>query len=323
MTKMRRLVSIMLTVLFAVMLASAGLAYADNEEGESESKAPLREVHKVAVDDKTYCFFVEHNVVLTPAEISEKTDEELTAWILDCAGLYMKEANCKVESHKAVTAQDWTKKGGRFLLSADDIASLRGAAPEDGKPEKLYMDLKISTKPAPAAAANNESQEGQDAQDQGEQGDQEEEGDQQEPEEQDDVYSTFKRVSPRLLFVAVATEADAAQSEDICEAPARKPEKQQKIRTPKMPKNSEAGETLPEYRTIRMADRSGAPVEETLKDGDPVTLEWIEPDKHADKASLLDRIPGGAAGLTVIGAAAAGLIAAAVMIGKRRREEED
>ena len=143
----RKLASILMTVLFTVMLASVGLAYAETEG--SETADPLREVHKVAVDGKSYCFFVDHNVVMTPKEISEKTDEELIAWILDCAGLYMKETNCKIESHKAITAKDWTKKGGRFLLSAEDIASLREAVPEDGKPVKLYMDLKISTKPAP------------------------------------------------------------------------------------------------------------------------------------------------------------------------------
>ena len=293
MIKKKRLASILTVFLAALMLASVSFAYAEGEESASEE--PLREIHKVAVGEKTYCFFVTKNVVITREEIDAMSDDEvLTAWILGCAGLYMKEANCKDESHKAITAEAWTEKGGRFLLSDDDIASIRGAEPEDGNPYKLYMDLRVSDKPAPADP------------DQG---------------DQDEVYSTYKKVSPKLLFVVVATEADAATPEDICEAPARKPEKQKKVKMPKMPKGSNSGEMLPEYRTINMADRSGEPVEDTLQDGTPVTLEWIEPSKHSsDDSSFIDHIPGRYAGLAAILGALAALI---IIIIRRRKEDED
>ena len=291
MIKKKRFALILTAFLAALMLASVSFAYAEGEESASEE--PLREVHKVAVGEKTYCFFVTNNVVMTREEIDAMSDEELTAWILGCAGLYMKEANCKDESHKAITAEAWTEKGGRFLLSDDDIASIRGAVPEDGNPYKLYMDLKVSDKPAPADP------------DEGDQG---------------DVYSTYKKVSPKLLFVVVATDADAATPEDICEAPARKPEKQPKVKMPKMPKGS-SGDMLPEYRTINMVDRSGKPVEDTLQDGTPVTLEWIEPSKHSsDGGSFIDHIPGRYAGLAVILGALAAFI---IILIKRRKEDED
>ena len=291
MIKKKRFALILTVFLAALMLASVSFAYAEGEESASEE--PLREVHKVAVGEKTYCFFVTNNVVMTREEIDAMSDEELTAWILGCAGLYMKEANCKDESHKAITAEAWTEKGGRFLLSDDDIASIRGAVPEDGNPYKLYMDLKVSDKPAPADP------------DEGDQG---------------DVYSTYKKVSPKLLFVVVATEADAATPEDICEAPARKPEKQPKVKMPKMPKGS-SGDMLPEYRTINMVDRSGKPVEDTLQDGTPVTLEWIEPSKHSsDGGSFIDHIPGRYAGLAAILGALTALI---IILIRRRKEDED
>lgn len=293
MIKKRRLAVLFIAFLAALMIASVGFAYAEGDD--SASQDPLREVHKVGVGEKTYCFFVTNNVVITPEEIAAMSDDEvLTAWILNCAGLYMKEANCKLESHKAITAEAWMESGGRFLLSADDIASIRGAIPTDDHPLKIYMDLEISDKPAP-----------------------------EDPDEDDpgNVYSTFKKVSPKLLFIVVATEADAAQAEDICEAPARKPEKQKKVSMPKMPKGSSSGDMLPEYRTIHMADRSGKPVEDTLQDGTPVTLEWIEPSKHSsDNESFIDHIPGRYAGLAVILGALAALI---ILIIRRHKEDED
>ena len=296
MIKKKRLALILTAFLAALMLASVSFAYAEGEESASEE--PLREVHKVAVGEKTYCFFVTNNVVMTPDEVSSMSDEELTAWILGCAGLYMKETNCKEESHIAITAEDWIDAGGRFMLSDEDLAGVREAAPAEGKPVKLYMDLKVSDKPAP-----------------------------EDPEQEDtgNIYWTYKKVSPDLIFIVVATEADAATPEDICEAPAREPEKQpeepKKVKMPKMPKVSESGEMLPEYRTINMADRSGKPVEDTLQDGTPVTLEWIEPSKRSsDEGSFIDHIPGRYAGLAVILGALAALI---IILIRRRKEDED
>lgn len=93
------------------------------------------------------------------------------------------------------------------------------------------------------------------------------------------VYSTYKLLSPELLFVAVASKADADAVEKICREPKVKDKGEKEPGAGKADK----GDMLPEYRTISMTDRSGPPLEETLKDGTPVTLEWIEPDKHDDE----------------------------------------
>lgn len=306
MIKKKRLALIMTVFLAALMLASVSFAYSasdKNTKKESSKDAaketakevpvePLREVHKVSVGDKSYCFFVTNNVVITPEEIAKMTDEELTAWILKCAGLYMKETNCKLETHKAITTEAWAKTGGRFLLYEEDITNMRGAVPEDGNPYKLYMDLEVSNKPAP-----------------------------QDPSEQDEenLYSTFKTVSPNLLFVVIATATDAAQPEDICESPARKPEKQKKVKLPKTPSVSEEKELLPEQRTIRMTDRSGGPIEDTLQDGTPVKLEWIEPSRHPSPSGSFK--PGSNIGLAIIIAALAALLV--LIIRKLKKKDED
>ena len=289
MIKKKRYALILTVFLAALMLASVSFAYAEDEKTAAEE--PIREVHKVAVDKGTYCFFVTHNVVLTPEEISAVTDDEaLTALILGQAGLYMKEYNCKLDSHKAIKLDSWDK--GRLFLSEEDITAIRVADPADGSPVKLYMDLWIETEPAtdevPAV-----------------------------------TWSTFKKTSPRLIFIAVATEEDAKTPEDICEAPAVKPPKQKKEKIPSVKNVPEPEEILPEYRTINMADRSGKPVEDTLQDGTPVTLEWIEPSKRAsDKegTSFIDHIPGRYFGLAAIIAALTALI---ILLIKRRKEDED
>ena len=287
MIKKNRFAFILTVFLAALMIVSAVFAYAEDEEAAAEE--PIREVHKVSLDEGTYCFFVTHNVVLTPEEIAAVTDDAaLTAIILDRSGLFMKEHNCKKESHKAIKPEKWNK--GRLLLSEEDIAAIRGAEPVDGTPVKIYMDLSIETKAATE-------------------------------EEPAVVYSTYKKTSPKLIFIAVATEADAATPEDICEAPAVKPPKQKTESIPSGAGDSE--DMLPEYRTISMTDRSGPPVEDTLQDGDPVTLEWIEPSKRAsdpEKKSFIDYIPGRYAGLAVMLAALAALI---ILIIRRRKEDED
>ena len=72
-----------------------------------------------------------------------------------------------------------------------------------------------------------------------------------------------------------------------------------------------------------MYDRSGGPLEETLKDGDPVTLEWRTPkgDSTNEKVSLLDRIPGGA--FTLAALAAAGALAAFIIIKRKNESSEE
>lgn len=297
------LAAALMIMLLAVMPASSGFVYAAAETGTEE---PIRAVHNVGVGNETYCFFVTHNVVLTRSEVDELSDEELTAAILERAGLYMKEANCKAAGHKAISIKDWNKKGG-FLLSEPDIEGIRTAEPVDGSPVKFYMDLIIYRNDE--AKAETETEEGEQA---GEQ----------------PLYSTFKRTSPRLLFAVVATEEDAKYGEDICKEDKQDDQGKQpdKSKTPRPGKTGRPEvsdeEMLPEYRTINMVDRSGKPLEDTLKDGEPVHLEWIEPKNNSgteEGSSFIDRIPGGAAGLAVIGAAAAFAVVFAV---RRKKTEE-
>ena len=136
-----RLSSLLLSAMLFFMTAVTGFAYAAGESAQGE---PLREVHKVGVGNGAYCYFVTHNVVLTPAKAAEMTDEELTAYILDKAGLYYKQANCRaLKNDKTFTVKDWEKKNGAFYLSEPDIEAIRAAAPVDGSPVKFYMDLII------------------------------------------------------------------------------------------------------------------------------------------------------------------------------------
>jgi len=278
---------VLLCVMLTLMLIPAAPAFADDEESVEE--APLRGVHKVGVNGKAYCFFVQHNVVLTPAEVAEMDDAELTAEILRRAGVYIIESNCKNASHEAVVADEWTK--GELFLSEDDINTIRGAKPADGSPVKIYMDLRIAAEPV--------NEEGEPT-----------------------IYSTFKRTGPKLLFAVVATEEDAKYGEDICEE-----ENSGKGKKGNngggFPGRGGAGEEdmLPEYRTINMPDRSGEPVEDTIEEGDPVYLEWKDPGKSENEEgdSFIDHIPGRYAGLAAAVAAAA---AAGFFLIKKRREEE-
>ncbi len=287
-----RAAAVLLAMLFAVMLASPEFVYAAKEK---TPEPPIREVHNVGVGNGAYCFFVTHNVVLTAAEVAEMTDEELTAHILEKAGLYMMKANCrKPKNDKIISVKSWEKKDGAFFLNEADIESIRTAEPVDGEPVKIYMDLIIAEDISEVAE-----------------------------DEELPLYSTFKRNEPKLLFAVVATETDAAFGEDICK---EDPPKKTKIKKPKPDKSPAVQkEILPEYRTISMVDRSGEPVEETLKDGEPVELEWIEPKHNSgteEEPSFIDRVPGGITGLVVIGAAAvAAVITAAVLAGKRKQED--
>lgn len=325
-TVFARTVSVLLLLMVTVVLAAPDFAFAKETE-KTEKEEPIREVHNVGVGNELYCFFVTHNVVLTPAEVEGMTDEELTAAILERAGLYMKKANCKKAAHKEITIKTWTKKKGRLLLSNADIEGIRMAEPVDGEPVKFYMDLDMTLYSEEKEADPEPEEEAGDAEG-------EEDPDAGEGEEEEEVitaprYSTFKRTSPRLLFAVVATEEDAKYGEDICiedkKPDQKKPKTKTKTKIPDVGKTeAPAEEMLPEYRTINMADRSGAPIEETLKDGDPVTLEWIEPKDIGkdEEASFFDRIPGGAAGFTAMAAAVAAA-AGAIIIAARRKREDD
>ena len=324
-----RIASLLLALMFAVMFVSPQFVFAEDEKSQDK---PLREVHKVGLENGVYCFFVTHNVVLTPEDISSKTDEELSAYILDKAGLYMKEANCRLAKHKAIQAKDWPEKNGVLFISATDIDTIRGIEPAEGAPVKMYMDLMIS----------KDSGKTEETADASETGDSAETGDS--GETADDTvqpYSTYKKISPELIFIAVATETDAASGEDICEEeavdestpePAKpaQPAKPAEVKKPKIKKPTATPaapsdeEMLPELRTINMTDRSGPPIEETLKDGSPVSLEWIEPKQNGyeGESSFTDRFPGGIAGLAVMAAVAAAAVVAVVFAIKRREKEE-
>lgn len=314
-----RLASILLMlVVMTVMLAPPSFAYAANEKDnekdaktDTEKEEPIREVHDVVVGDEMYCFFVTHNVVLTPAEVAEMTDEELTSAILERAGLYMKKTNCKKASHKEITIKNWIQKNkGDLKLSETDIEDMRLAEPEDGDPFKFYMDLTIARKTG-ETVINDEGEE----------------------EEEIVEYSTFKRTSPRLLFAVVATEEDAKYGEDICvddKKPAKKQKTQKKTKktktkTPRVSSPEEPPEEmLPEYRTINLADRSGEPIEETLQDGSPVDLEWVEPKNisNDEEPTFIDRVPGGRTGLIIMAAVVVAAIAAVIAAIRRKRTNE-
>ena len=72
-----------------------------------------------------------------------------------------------------------------------------------------------------------------------------------------------------------------------------------------------------------MYDRSGGPLEETLKDGDPVTLEWRAPKAASSKKSFLDHIPGGALSLAALAAAGAAAVFVIVKKKKESKSEEE
>lgn len=315
-----RIIALVLAALAILMLAYAGITYAAEEQGTEE---PIRAIHKVKVGEKQYCFFVQQNAVIKPAELFKTvkkesetepgteetvsvplTDEELTDLVLERAGFYMKEPNCTKEDHKAITPEDWKKDKGSFVLDANDITAIREAAPVDGAPVRLYMNINVVTETSDTS-----------------------------------VYPKYYRIiGPELLFVVIASEEDAKITEDICKAepeekkeetvadtvdtaPAATPETPKKIKTPKIPETPK--EELPEYKTIKMLNREGGPLEETLKDGDPVTLTWKDVGKRSDgnKTGFFSHIPGGVIGFILILAAIAALIAAAIMAMKKRREE--
>ncbi len=317
-TAFMRMAAMLLLAMVVVMTASPGLAYAAKEPEQEEPAEPIREVHNVGVASEAYCFFVTHNVILTPAEVASMTDEELTDAVLERAGLFMKKANCKNAAHKEITVKDWKKNDGIFLLSTTDVEAIRSAAPVDGEPVKFYMDLIVAKDNRAEKEADKEDKEDKKEAEEGS-----EEGAEEEPEKEDiPLYSTYKRTSPRLLFAVVATEEDAKLGEDICV------EDQQPAKKIKMPRISDPGESeeegLPEYRTINMVDRSGAPIEPTLKEGDPVTLEWIEPADigKEGKTSFFDRIPGGIAGAAAMAAAAIAAVAAIIYAATRKKTDE-
>lgn len=318
----------------------------NEKEVSLENAVPIREVHKINVDGEKYCFFVQNNVIITPQEVSSMSDNELTEEILRRAGLYIKTANCTKASHKAVSSDGWISKGGSFKLSDSDIKSIRAASPSSGVSVRLHMDVGISTEPAPEEAALPDEQNQQDQATEEPGGEQQESsqtdaGDQTNPENQADaenpqttenqvmqedtrkIYTTYTLNSPELLFVAVATEEDAEKEEAACQ-PSGSANRGQSGISDSAARDKE--DMLPEFRTVKMTDRSGGPLEETLKDGTPVSLTWIDPDKHFsgdDSSTLLQKFPGGAAGLAYIIGIAAAAAGAIIFVIRRRSAGDD
>ena len=298
------LLSALMLSLLVIAAAFGDLSYAD--EAQSKTDTPMRSVHKVKVADKDYCFFVTHNVKITVEEIQKcleegRSDEgiddlePLETLIFERAGLYMKETNCTKEDHKAITVEDWRKAKGNIVLNEENLAQIIGAQPVEGAPVKLYMDVDVTV------------------------------------DKDEAFYSTYKLLSPSLLFITIVADEDADKTEDICEAekkddtpPATQPPAA--VKPPavkKLPKVTAPKEELPEFKTIKMVNRAGGPIEETLKDGEPVTLTWRESGMHADdgkKESLIGRIPGGILGLILIAAALAGLIAVLYRMQQKRED---
>lgn len=335
-----RLAAITLAVLLAVVSLPVNFAFA-----AADSEKAIREVHNVTVGGKDYCFFVTHNVVMTPKEIADlKEDDALTSEILKRAGLYMKERNCKLAAHKAIEPAAWKKTGGEMFLGDVEIyeeaipegggegeggetpdggsdgdvkpsetseasggtlvkmsavEALRKAVPGEGDPVRLEMDLIVAT----------EGQKGGD---------------------KDKLPSTHKEKNPnapKLIYIAVATEADAQKfGEEICKeeptktTPSKSSSKKVK---PVTPTTKEEKEILPEERTISMTDRSGGPLEPTLKDGDPVTLEWREPGKQTDGSKKLGFFDHAWAVPALIAAALAIILAVVFIIRKKDEEETE
>lgn len=354
-TVLQTLIIVMVILLVSSILIPC-IVWAD-DGSEEATVNPLREIHKVRVNKKNYCFFVENNVVMTPEDIKNaKTDEKLTAEILKRAGLYMIETNCKDSAHDAITMQQWIKKGGSFLLSQEDLDQLRKASPSKGKTVKLSMDVLVSDKKAALVKTEPEKKETADSgSDAGSEtaseagsgsdtpdstdgtdssdgtdntvGSTDSTDDKKNDTDQSEapkykysapVYSTYKPMSEDLIFVIVATKADAKTADFVCEDPNADDAAEEPAEEPVA---AEPEEILPEYRTIYMEDRTGAPIEATLKDGEKVNLKWIEPGSRSDgeDSSPIDRVPGGIAGILAIAALIIAAVAGTVVAAKRKK----
>ena len=102
----------------------------------------IRTVHRIEAGDSTYCFSVEKNVVISESELAEMgDDEELTAQILERAGLFIQESSCRSDEHPAITMEEWLKDGNTLSLSEEDLALIRQAKPVEGRPVKLHLDV--------------------------------------------------------------------------------------------------------------------------------------------------------------------------------------
>ncbi len=408
----------LLTLLLIAVIVMGNFVFADGTD-------PIRTVHKVAAGDSTYCFSVQKNVVIPVSELAEIEDDgELTKAILERAGLFMQESECRTDEHPPITIDEWLKEGNTLSLSDEDLALVRQASPEEGKPVKLHLDLYFTlqadedkaneekaAEDEPSAPADPDPAEpgdeteptdqtgktgpgeqtateepadtegsGNDAgtadtpgpsdpaepSDPGEPTDPTEPTDPSEPTEPSEpeeptepsepeeptepteptepeepsepvepepyerpVYSTYKLTSPELLFIVIASDEDAKVPEDECEEKPAAPEMPEIPELPEIPEINIPDvpeDMLPEYRKIEMKDKSGGPLPATLEDGEPVELEWIEPQKGIDAEtakSWIEKYPGGLAGIGgTLAALGAGIGVAAYLV-KKRRDDDD
>lgn len=402
----------LLTVALIAVIVMGNFVFADGTD-------PIRTVHKVAAGDSTYCFSVQKNVVIPVSELSEiKDDDELTKVILERAGLFMQESECRTDEHPPITIDEWLKEGNTLSLSDEALTLVRQASPAEGRPVKLHLDLYFTLqadedKAAEEKAAEDEPSAPTDpdpavpgdatepAEQTGEAGPVEQTADEEpaetadpgnddgsadtpepsepaepadpdepadpteptepsgpaEPEEpsgptdpteptepsepaeptepvepepyERPVYSTYKLTSPELLFIVIANDEDAKVPENECEEKPVVPEIPEIPELPEMPEINIPDvpeDMLPEYRKIEMKDKSGGPLPATLEDGEPVELEWIEPQKGIDAEtakSWIEKYPGGLAGIGgTLAALGAGIGVAAYYVKKRRNDDD-
>ena len=304
----------------------------------------IRTAHKIEAGDSTYCFSVQKNVVITPEEVAELTaDEELMNEIFSRSGLFVQETSCRIDEHPPITMEEWLRDGNTFSLSENDIALIRQAAPEEGRPVKLHLDVLFTLQydedkakeqgdvSGNAGDSTPEDQEGDASGNADHEGDASGNADEEIPFERP-VYSTYKLTSPELLFVVIAAGPDSQVPEDECEEP-QAPEEPDIPEEPEIPDIPEIDidipdipeDMLPEYRKIDMVDKSGKPIPPALEDGDPVELIWIEP-KTIDMDTArgwIEKYPGGLAGLGgTIAALGAGIAAIAYAVNKRKDEDD-
>ena len=356
-TNIRRSAVILLVLLVILALVLGQMVFASNEGG------PIRSAHKVKAGEKSFCFFVANNVVLTQSELASLDDDALVKEIMKRTGLFIKEASCNDPEHVLISVDEWTAAGNTLGISEDDIASLRQAAPTEGRSAKFHMDVLFTLKPEEKEKPVEEPEEGEGpaedpaddpsddpADDQG--GDvsgnpeevvTEDTSDSQEDPPEDDpidnqegdvsgnpegpeIYTTYKLTSPELLFIVIVADEDAAAIEDSCDpAEPALPEEPEEPEIPELeiPDIEEPTEMLPEYRKIDMVDKSGAPLTPVLEDGEPVELVWIEPNNTIDPEKAKNWIESFPGGAIGLGGSIAALAAVGIGIFAAMRKREE
>ena len=113
-SKIERFIRLTMVTIMLLVMLPAGFAYAAGGDGDNaagQSDGASREVHKVKVGNKKYCFFA-NDVVMTPGDIAKLSDNlALANEIAERAGLVIKEANCRKAKSKSFTAKAWLKSG--------------------------------------------------------------------------------------------------------------------------------------------------------------------------------------------------------------------